>query len=174
MIIRKTIQKCINRKCSQLYIDYFHTATSRKSNNRPNLKIQHLNQIAFSTKEFTPFTRVKKLDETPDPELLFQERAELCLKKFKVALEPMVEANPAFILDYSNDELKLDVGERGCFILKIDYEVEKLNFLTPISGVFEYEYDESTHEWVGVEDRHDIREMITRDLLRYFRGCPQF
>jgi len=130
----------------------------------------------FST-IFTPSTRRKKKFAEPitaEPDWDFLEEARKCIKKVSVALEPMMELNEEFKLNATEDELILDIGARGRVILSVDTKKEVMFLSTPISGAFEYVYDAETQQWLGSIDHHDMRGMITRDLLRHFRGMPDF
>ena len=83
--------------------------------------------------------------------------------------------NNEFVID-TIDESKLivDTGERGQFVFTIDNDNEVMNFVSPISGVYQYVFDEETGEWLNSLDGHDIRGMITRDLIKHFKGCPSW
>jgi hypothetical protein len=43
-----------------------------------------------------------------------------------------------------------------------------------MSGVITYKFDPDTREWLSEKDGHDMRGMVTRDILRVYRGCPDF
>jgi frataxin-like iron-binding protein CyaY len=128
---------------------------------------------------FTPYTRNQKIvnaNSIISIEDLFSAKSKEFLIKFQSAVQPMCEVNPSFLItnNEGNEEVILDVGAKGKFVLKTDHEIQRLNLSTPISGVFQYKYDNATGEWLCEVDNHDIRGLITRDLIRYFRGCPSF
>ena len=139
---------------------------------------------SFSSVTPKPFTRKsagvvdqnKKEDEVNQIEYEnFLISADECLDKFHRALLPMIPLNPSFVLSLiPGEEVKLDTGARGSFILTIAPETLCMNLLTPISGVYQYSHDPETDTWLSVADNHDMRGIVTRDLLRYFRGCPEF
>ena len=134
-------------------------------------KVQYVRPFSI----FTPSTRRKKVEPfVAEPDWDFLEEAKKCIKAVSIALEPMMELNEEFKLNTTDDELILDVGPRGQVVLSVDTKQECLCLSTPISGVFEYLYDVETGQWLGSVDRHDMRGMITRDLLRHFRGMPNF
>ena len=89
-------------------------------------------------------------------------------------MEDMKTHNSNFIVTSSESELIVDVGDRGKFVFTIDYEMSRINLISPISGVFQYDYDESTMQWLNTSDNHDIRGLVTRDLLRHWKGLPNF
>lgn len=128
---------------------------------------------------FTPSTRPRRKKAEPEqiiaePDWDFLDEARKCIKSVGIALEPMMELNKEFVLNKNDDELVLDVGVRGKVILSVDMKKECLFLSSPTSGIFEYLYDPETQQWLGSVDRHDIRGMITRDLIRHFRGMPNF
>lgn len=55
-----------------------------------------------------------------------------------------------------------------------DPSAEVLQINSPVSGAIEYKYDVPTGQWLSVEDKHDFRGLITRDLLRHALGVPDF
>lgn len=89
-------------------------------------------------------------------------------------MEEMKTDNSDFVVTSSDSELVIDVGEKGKFVFTIDYELSRINLVSPVSGVFQYAYDEDTMQWLNSNDNHDIRGLITRDLLRYWKGLPNF
>ncbi len=86
----------------------------------------------------------------------------------------MVASNRNFVLSHSPEELRLDVGVRGIFIFTINHEMNCITLSSPVSGIFEYSYDPESGQWLNCRDHHDMRGLVTRDLLRYFEGCPSF
>lgn len=109
-----------------------------------------------------------------DKSIDFQEKAEQCVSKIKSVMEDMKTHNNNFTITSSESELVVDVGDKGKFVFTIDYEMSRINFLSPVSGVFQYTYDETTMQWLDSNDNHDIRGLVTRDLLRYWKGLPNF
>ena len=68
--------------------------------------------------------------------------------------------------------MMFDVGVKGAYIFSIDRQQERVNVQSPISGTYSYAYD--GEYWLSVMDGHDMRGLITRDLLRHCCGCPAF
>ena len=56
----------------------------------------------------------------------------------------------------------------------IDYDEEILRVGSPMSGNYQYYYDLQQKLWLGTSDGHDMRGLVTRDLLRHCTGLPQF
>ena len=80
-------------------------------------------------------------------------------------LNPLAQADEAL-------RLLFDVGVKGSYIFTVDRQQERVNVQSPISGTYSYAYD--GEHWLSVMDGHDMRGLITRDLLRHCRGCPMF
>ena len=73
-----------------------------------------------------------------------------------------------------NESISLDAGDKGFYIFSVDWANELLTVQTPISGVRQYGYAPEEGTWLNTVDGHDMRGLITRDLLRHSRGCPKF
>jgi len=73
-----------------------------------------------------------------------------------------------------NESISLDAGDKGFYIFSVDWANELLTVQTPISGVRQYEYSPDDGTWLNTIDKHDMRGLVTRDLLRHCRGCPKF
>ena len=82
-------------------------------------------------------------------------------------LDPLVLADEAVTLC-------LNAGSKGSYMFTVDRQLERLNVQSPISGTYSYSYNEEQGLWFSVIDNHDMRGLITRDLLRHCRGCPMF
>ena len=82
-------------------------------------------------------------------------------------LDPLVLADDAVTLC-------LNAGSKGSYIFTVDRQLERINVQSPISGTYSYTYNEEHGWWYSVIDNHDMRGLITRDLLRHCRGCPMF
>ena len=92
------------------------------------------------------------------------------------AIDPMLVLNETYKLtkNASSEEILLDTGAKGFYIFRIDRRMERLFVQTPISGTHQYEFSAEDKTWLDVHDKHDMRGLITRDLLRHSRGCPKF
>lgn len=77
-------------------------------------------------------------------------------------------------IEDQKESISLDVGEKGFYIFSVDWLMELLTVQTPISGIRQYEYEPEEDTWLNTIDRHDMRGLVTRDLLRHSRGCPKF
>lgn len=97
------------------------------------------------------------------------------IEKFKRAVEPMIPLNDPFEIIQEQDSLRIFLGDRkGTFILAIDREELNVRLTSPVSGVITYEYDDASGQWLSNQDGHDIRGIITRDMIRICTGYPKF
>jgi hypothetical protein len=90
---------------------------------------------------------------------------------------PLLALNKDFeLIVKPGTEVRLKVGnsDRGHYVFMPNYDTELLRVNSPYSGSFEYICCPDTKNWLCVIDRHDMRGIITRDLLKHCIGCPQF
>lgn len=93
----------------------------------------------------------------------------------EIAIKPILPLNPTYQMTRSNpEELVLNVGAKGSYIFKIDRDMMLLTVQTPISGVHQYDFEVNDGQWLSVIDGHDMRGLVTRDLLRHCTGLPNF
>lgn len=120
------------------------------------------------------------------------------------ALEPIIAKNAHYKISFDEKapELVLDCSSdgRGSYVVRGDYDQQLLILQSPISGTMQYFYDNTSSSpststekggsegkgsddggekvdvslWLNVHDGHDIRGIITRDLLRHARGVVDF
>ena len=101
------------------------------------------------------------------------------LADIELAVADIPPRNEGYTLQYkSPNELNLDCVEHGSYVFKLDHETERLVVSTPVSGTLEYFYDNLDNpdegRWLNLRDGHDVRGLITRDLLRHAAGCTRF
>lgn len=107
----------------------------------------------------------------------FNQAVDIVFDNIEKTLRPLLPMNKDFeLIVQPRTEIRLKVGnnERGHYIFTPNYENELLRVNSPYSGSFEYYYDTETENWLCVVDNHDMRGIITRDLLKHCIGCPQF
>mmetsp|Transcript_24473 Transcript_24473/g.35986 ORF Transcript_24473/g.35986 Transcript_24473/m.35986 type:complete len:150 (+) Transcript_24473:35-484(+) len=121
-----------------------------------------------------PFSRKKSNNKSVSYSYSFKREARDALTKIQTALSPMEEMNDKFEIIRHDDELNVDCGEHGFWWFRICYEDEALHMNTPRSGSFSYKFDIASKEWLNEHDRHDIRGLITRDMIRGHKGLPAF
>eukprot|EP01041_Mallomonas_annulata_P008357 gene8357-17216_t len=106
--------------------------------------------------------------------LQFRDEAKNMLQKIKIAVSDMKSLNPTFNIELTDTCLFIDIGEKGAFIVQSDNVMENINLISPVSGALEYKYDPESQNWLSIRDNHDIRGLMTRDLVRICVGCPNF
>ena len=123
---------------------------------------------AFSRKK-SPVVEVIPID--------FKKQVDDLFKMVVTTLKPMLPGNPDFELTINaNVEVRLKFGtsERSAYLFSPNYEEEVVRVVCPYSGSFEYYYDTETNNWLNLIDKHDLRGIVTRDLLKHCIGCPLF
>merc|ERR1712232_1299353 len=95
--------------------------------------------------------------------------AKNCLMDIERALEPMMAVNDVFVLKRGWNE----IGETLQIIL-IDEVSQTMILTSPKSGMYTYMYNDEDNEWIGVNDGHSFKGMITRDLIQQCHGLPNF
>jgi frataxin-like iron-binding protein CyaY len=105
----------------------------------------------------------------------FKDKATEALVSIEKALSPLTPLNDVFEINrVSDDELSVDTGKKGKYIFRVDHENTQLFVASPMSGNFNYSYDPASGYWLGTNDNHDMRGLVTRDLLRHCTGLPDF
>jgi frataxin-like iron-binding protein CyaY len=110
----------------------------------------------------------------PGAPLAFVDQAKLCFVEVHDAVQDMKALNEIFDITLTESELKIDMGSKGKFVFVIKPRGETLQYHSPVSGVLEYKFDPEERLWLQVDDRHDFRGMLTRDMLRVCIGYPKF
>lgn len=110
----------------------------------------------------------------PDAPLSFINQGRACFKEIHDAVQDMKALNQVFDITAQELELKIDVGSKGNFVFVIKPRGETLQYHSPVSGVLEYKFDPEERLWLQVDDKHDFRGMLTRDMIRVCIGYPKF
>jgi frataxin-like iron-binding protein CyaY len=104
----------------------------------------------------------------------FTVESDRLFRALEKALEPLLVVNPGSNLAASSTELTLDLGAKGAYIFSKDADRRSVNLQSPVSGLFAYSFDAGRGLWLSQADGHDMRGLVTRDVLRHCVGCPQF
>ena len=132
-----------------------------------------------SLSTFTPTSRknnkINQIEKEKTISYDFVEESNNLLKYIKISIDPIVEINDYSWTNGSKlNELVLIVGKKGTYSFYPDTESGIFMLHSPISGPLQYYYDPEEKLWFGILDKHDMRGLITRDLLRHSIGCPNF
>mmetsp|Transcript_2307 Transcript_2307/g.2426 ORF Transcript_2307/g.2426 Transcript_2307/m.2426 type:complete len:233 (-) Transcript_2307:1-699(-) len=173
----------------------YSNSSSNKSikHNTTYLRIERNRNMGYLKSSFCtdtkPVSRKNKKKTENEKIIGFNEQATIGIIYIARALSPLVPMNPgyslgathdisknAFELSIDNDPivLTLETGVKGPYIFSIDRQNERLIVQSPISGIFQYAWDVESKLWLGSVDRHDLRGLITRDLLRHATGLCAF
>lgn len=137
---------------------------------------RHLSQITRSRLlSSQPFNRFAKAAPQKEP-YDFKKFCERELTVIEKALSPLLKSNPGYEISRpAPGQLKVFVGDsRGMYSFTADHPLGCLAVISPVSGIHKYGYDQEQDAWVSLDDRHDLRGIITRDFLRHCIGLPQF
>lgn len=93
-------------------------------------------------------------------------------EEFSVTLNPEMCSLIIETLRGNFSLTSVDAADAGVTAASLSSESKFLRFQTYISGVHHYSYIAQEDVWRSVQDDHDIRGLITRDLLKHCAGCP--
>eukprot|EP01032_Pedospumella_encystans_P007657 gene7657-9162_t len=95
------------------------------------------------------------------------------LTKVNDAVVPMIELNEGFSVEFAPSEPSLTIiTMKGKLSLTVDKDQALLNLQSFLSGAQHYYFDAEEREWLSKRDSHSLRGVVTRDLIRHSRGCP--
>lgn len=123
------------------------------------------------------FSRNKKIENANTVPVNFVTDVDRLFSIIETTLRPMLKDNKDFELTIKpQKEIRLKVGEseRGAYIFTSDPAEEVIRVNYPYCGGFEYHFDMDSRQWISTIDKHDLRGMITRELLKHCIGCPLF
>ena len=84
----------------------------------------------------------------------------------------MKKHNDVFLVERHAEFLKLTVAE-GEYRFEVDESSCTITMQSPVSGKFIYYLNESSGDWVSVQDGHIMEGMFVRDLIRQCNGVPK-
>ena len=132
------------------------------------------NNLKFLSSNIKGVSRKRK-KHAPNLDLEhFNEQGPMILKEIESAVSVMVNLNPVFKIEKKPNELSVDTGEKGKYTFSLNYNTLKLTVASPMSGNFNYRYDSDSGYWLGTQDGHDMRGLVTRDMIRHCTGMPKF
>lgn len=109
----------------------------------------------------------------------FQKASQSLLQSVQQALEALVPLNkPHMFVTKGHEEgmgdfLLVDLGPtHGQYTIQVDVSQTLLLFVSPVSGQHEYHFIRETETWCHVENEHDFKGLLVRDLIRQIQGVP--
>ena len=141
-----------------------------------SIRLLNRHGCRYLTNEVKAFSRKKTptIDVVP---IDFNKQVQDLFKMITCTLQPMLPLNPDFeLIVNTNVEIRLKFGlsERSAYAFTPNFDEEVVRVVCPYSGSFEYYYDTDTNNWLNLIDKHDLRGIVTRDLLKHCIGCPLF
>lgn len=104
----------------------------------------------------------------------FDEQVKQLIVLVRNAVKPLESLNTNFkVSDNDIDQLTITC-ERGKHSIKVTNDKKKIVFQSFISGFHQYYFDEDDQLWLSIKDKHDLRGLITRDVMKHAIGCPIF
>ena len=132
----------------------------------------------FSTTGARPATRRRGGQSgSPVSSVSFTVEVQKVLKQIYDGLnEGIIPLNSTYKLSWAKEgeKVTMDANEKGFYVFSADWNNELLTVQTPISGVRQYEFEPMEKTWLNTVDQHDMRGLVTRDLLRHARGVCKF
>lgn len=113
-----------------------------------------------------------------DPEHFAQASAQLLTTLYE-AIQPLQQVNDPLVLTRGVEEsigefLMVDLGPvLGQYILQVDHDERMVILESPISGRILYVLSQSTNEWCGYDDGHNLIGLFVRDWIRQCKGVPK-
>ena len=121
----------------------------------------------------TPSTR-KKPSTAAAYSFDFDTEARTTLDAYKRAIDPLKHLNQSFDCNLTHEGNLVVKTVKGDFVLRPDHDKKVISLKSYVSGFHNYEFDRVEKQWVSIKDGHDMRGLITRDILRHCIGCPIF
>jgi frataxin-like iron-binding protein CyaY len=145
----------------------------RLSSYRPLLKPFQLREISRRLLSDIPRPTSRKRS-SPTPEIDFAEEAQRMFKSIEAAVAPLESQNTNFNVSYGNDGELVIATHRGRHILKVDGNRRLIVLQSYFSGFHKYAFFPEEQTWLSIQDGHDLRGLLTRDLMRHCIGVPAF
>jgi len=148
----------------------------------------HAAQRKLSSEDITPSSRKKRpadpavvkpgVEDASQPkggnvDFNFDDEVMKVLRQINEAALPMVGLNPKFSVEFILSEPSLTIlTGKGSLYLTVDKQQRLLDLQSFLSGAQQYYFDIQEREWLSKSDKHNLRGVITRDLIRHSRGRP--
>lgn len=146
------------------------TPNRAPQNIKPFLGILY-NPRYLSSKDPVPTSRKKKVAIPFD----FGTEALSMMKTIETAVAPLKLLNKNFEVYFTQDNSELIISTpRGNHRFFVDGNHELLILHSYFSGYHKYFFDKEERLWLCEKDGHDLRGLLTRDLMRHFNGVPTF
>lgn len=95
-------------------------------------------------------------------------------RSIEAAVDPLKSQNTNFSVSYENDGELVITTHRGRHVLSVDGNRRLIVFRSYFSGFHKYAFFPDEKTWLSIQDGHDLRGLLTRDLMRHCSGVPAF
>ena len=96
------------------------------------------------------------------------------MKVIKFAVEQILPENEAdhLTISFKPELFFMEIGVKniGPYRFWIDEATNLFQLISPISGTYNYSFDESNGFWVSKEQVHIMDELLSREFLAHTRG----
>lgn len=104
----------------------------------------------------------------------FDEEVGKALMQVHKAVEPLTKMNEDFTVQLVPNKSLIIQTSRGMYRFFSEPDRKLLTLVSYFSGFHNYYYDVEDKLWLSDTDKHDMRGLITRDIMRHWNGVPHF
>ena len=90
------------------------------------------------------------------------------------AVQPLTKVNEDFEVHYVPKESLTIETSRGSYRFIPERSRKLMTLVSYFSGFHNYYFDAEEKLWLSESDKHDMRGLITRDIMRHWNGMPHF
>jgi hypothetical protein len=110
------------------------------------------------------------------PSAEFLRKAEACVGALHAGVEALHAQNPtADVVFVPGKALTIELREqRAKFAFSVLEDTQTIEFFSPNSGSRSYAWNPERRRWLSVVDGHDMEGLVTRDMMRFIYGVPDF
>lgn len=146
----------------------------RLSRHQPILKHFRFHDVSWRLFSDIPKPTSRKRMSPTAENYDFAEEAQRMFRSIETAVNPLKSQNANFNVSYGDDGEMIIVTHRGRHILTVDGNRQLLVFQSYFSGFHKYAFFPEERTWLSIHDGHDLRGLLTRDLMRHCIGVPAF
>jgi hypothetical protein len=110
------------------------------------------------------------------PSAEFLRKAEACVGALHAGVVALHAQNPtADVVFVPGKALTIELREqRAKFAFSVLEDTQTIEFFSPNSGCRSYAWNTERRRWLSVTDGHDMEGLVTRDMMRFIYGVPEF
>jgi frataxin-like iron-binding protein CyaY len=73
-------------------------------------------------------------------------------------------------LELETDSLVVILPKLGSYFFNIDKELQMLDMISPVSGLFKYHFNPERMQWVSEKDAHFLEDLLIREFCQHSTG----